>query len=53
MYAGGPKLTQEKSCKIQKEKEKKWFKIFMSEKIFTCMQEVPNLHKNYSSGAII
>ena len=22
-------------------------------KIFTCMQEVPNLHKNYSSGAII
>ena len=25
----------------------------MSEKIFTCMQEVPNLHKNYSSGAII
>ena len=25
----------------------------MSEKIFTCMQEVPNLNKNYSSGAII
>ena len=25
----------------------------MSEKIFKCMQEVPNLHKNYSSGAIV
>jgi hypothetical protein len=25
----------------------------MSEKIFTFMQEVPNVHKSYSSGAII
>ena len=25
----------------------------MSEKIFTCMQEVLNLHKSYFSGAII
>ena len=43
------KITKKK----KKKKKKNGFKFFNPEKLFKCMQEVPNLHRNYSSGAII
>ena len=37
----------------KKQKKKHGFKFLNLEKIFKCMQELPNLHRNYSSGAMV
>ena len=43
-----------KFSKIQTNcKKKNAFKFLIQKKIFKCMQDLPKLHRNYSSGAII
>ena len=42
-----------KIVKNKKTKKNMFLNFFISEKMFLCMQELPKLHRNYSSGAII
>ena len=50
-------FKKSQKCQKKKKKKKKKKKMFLNfqfqKKLFKCMQELPKLHRNYSSGAMV